>query len=111
MAMRTFLLCERPLFAIRVFRAMPFLMFVKACAVELALAVSTDAAQLKLGLWGSRPTFVAAGTMARLSQRVRMHVARVAHFFSVGDIGQKKETCSGGGCFFLAWAGRASCSL
>ena len=57
MAMRTFLLCERPLFAIRVFRAMPFLMFVKAGAIELSLAVSTDASQFKLGLWGSRSTF------------------------------------------------------
>ena len=58
---------------------MPFLVFIKACAVELALAVSTDAAQLELGLWGSRPTFVAAGTVARLSQRVQMHVS-VTHF-------------------------------
>ena len=100
MAMRTLLLRERPLFTIRVFRAMPFHVFVKACAVELALAVSAYAAQLKLGLWGSRPTFVAAGTMARLSQRVQMHVPRIFHFFSVGDIGQKKETCSGSDGFF-----------
>ena len=77
MAMRTFLLCERPLFAIRVFRAVPFLVFVKACAVELALAVSTDAAQLKLGLWGSRPTLL---TSARRVPMVR--VAAVLRFLS-----------------------------
>ena len=56
MAMGTLPLCERPLFAIWVFRTMPFLVFVEACAVEFALAVSTDAAQLKLWLWGSRST-------------------------------------------------------
>ena len=78
MAMRTLPLCESPLFAIRVFRTMPFLVFVKACAVELALAVSTDAAQLKLGLWGSRPTFVAA---ARRFPMVR--VAAALHFLSM----------------------------
>ena len=71
-AMRTLLLCERPLFAIRVFRAMPFLMFVKACAVELALAVSAYAAQLKLGLWGSRPTLL---TSARRVPMVRVAAA------------------------------------
>ena len=78
MAMRTFLLCERPLFAIRVFRAMPFLVFVKACAVELALAVSTHAAQFKLGLWGSRPTLL---TSARRVPMVR--VAAALHFLSM----------------------------
>ena len=78
MAMRTFPLCERPLPAIRVFRAMPFLVFVKACAVDLALAVSTDAAQFKLGLWGSRPTLL---TSARRVPMVR--VAAALHFLSM----------------------------
>ena len=78
MAMRTLLLRERPLFAIRVFRAMPSHVFVKACAVELALAVSTDAAQLKLGLWGSRPTLF---TSARRFPMVR--VAAALHFLSM----------------------------
>ena len=77
MAMRTFLLCESPLFTIRVFRAMPFLVFIKACAVELALAVSTDAAQLELGLWGSRPALL---TSARRVPMVRM--AAALHFLS-----------------------------
>ena len=76
MAMRTRLLCKRPLLSMRVFRTMPFLVFVKACAVELALAVSADAAQLKLGLWGPRPTFL---TSAR---RVPM-MATVLHFLSM----------------------------
>ena len=56
LAMWTFLLCKRPLLSMRVFWAVPSLMLIEAGAVELALAVSTDAAHLKLGLRGSRPT-------------------------------------------------------
>ena len=55
-AMGTFLFRKRPLLSMRVFRAVPSLMLVEAGAVELALAVSTDASQFKLGLWGSCST-------------------------------------------------------
>ena len=40
-----------------------------------------------------------------------LHVPRPAHFFSVGDIRQKKETCSGGDGFLGVRGCFASCSL
>ena len=51
--------------------------------------------------------FVAATT----TSPTEMHVPRIAHFFSVGDIGQKKETCSGGDGFLFVRGCCASCSL
>ena len=50
-AMGTFLRRKRPLLSMRVFRAVPSLMLIEAGAVELALAISTDAPQFKFGLW------------------------------------------------------------
>ena len=58
LAMWTFLLCKRPLLSMRVFLAVPSLMLIEAGAVELALAVFTDASQFKFGLWGSRTTLL-----------------------------------------------------
>ena len=98
LALRTLLFRIGPLLSIRVVPTMKPHVLVKERTIEFFLTVGTYASQFQFGA-NSGTAFLAADAMARLSQRVHTHVTRVAHFFSVGNTGQKKET-SGGDRFF-----------
>ena len=54
LTVRTLLLGESALLAVGILATMPFLMFVQARAIELSLAMFTNASQFKLRLRGSR---------------------------------------------------------
>ena len=112
LALRAFLLCKRALLLIRIRFAMPFHMLVEAGAVKLVLAIRTQASMFEFWLWTSSTALPTTTWMLAVAwQRMQMRMPRLAHFYSVGDIGQKKETCSGGDGFFCVRGCCAYCSL
>ena len=63
LTVRTLLLGESACLSVWILATMPFLMFVQARAIELSLAMFTNASQFELWFRGSGPTFLAATRM------------------------------------------------